>query len=86
MNDRIERLEAEAAQLNVARSAGRDRLYQTLGAGAVLVGFVGAFAAYQSSLGSDDPRDIQSLIILAIAMLVLAVGGAAVFLRYALGR
>jgi hypothetical protein len=86
MNDRIARLESEASRLNVTRSAGRDGAYQAAGAVAMVIGFVVALAAYQSSLGNDDPRDIQSLVILSIAMLIVAVAGAVVFLRYSLAR
>lgn len=86
MNDRIERLKSDAAELNVGKGAGRDGLYQAAGAVAMGVGVVLAFVAYQLSLGKDDQRDIQSLQILAVAMLALAVAGAAVFLRYSLAR
>jgi hypothetical protein len=87
MNDRIERLRAEAARLNVGPSTGsRDGLYQVLGAVAMVVGTAVALIAYWTSLGKDDPRDISSLVILAVAMLALAVVGAAVFLRYSLAR
>jgi hypothetical protein len=86
MNDRIERLKSDAAELNVGKSEGRDGLYQALGAVAMGVGVVVAFAAYQLSLGKDDTRDIESLQVLAVAMLALAVVGAAVFLRYSLAR
>jgi hypothetical protein len=86
MNDRIERLKSDAAELNVGKSAGRDGLYQALGAVAMGVGVVVAFVAYQLSLGKDDTRDIESLQVLAVAMLALAVVGAAVFLRYSLAR
>jgi hypothetical protein len=86
MNDRIERLEQEAANLKVASSAKRDGLYQAAGAVAMVAGVVLAFVAYQSSLGKSDPRDIESLTILAVAMLALAVTGGAVFLRYSLAR
>jgi hypothetical protein len=86
MNDRIARLESEASRLNVTRSARRDGVYQAAGAVAMVIGFVVSFAAYQSSLGTDDPRDIQSLVILSIAMLIVAVAGAVVFLRYSLAR
>jgi hypothetical protein len=86
MNDRIERLKSDAAELNVGKGAGRDGLYQTLGAVAMGVGVVMAFVAYQLSLGKDDQRDIQSLQILALAMLALAVVGGAVFLRYSMAR
>jgi hypothetical protein len=86
MNDRIERLQSEAARLDVARSGSRDGLFQTVAVVAMVVGVVGAFVAYQASLGSDDPRDIQSLVILAIMMLGLVIIGAAVFLRYSLAK
>ena len=86
MNDRIERLKSDAAELNVSKGAARDGLWQTVGAVAMAAGVVLAFVAYQLSLGKDDPRDIDSLQILAVAMLALAVVGAAVFLRYSLAR
>lgn len=86
MNERIARLEQEAANLKVSTSAKRDGLYQAAGAVAMVAGVVVAFVAYQLSLNKDDPRDIQSLVILAVTMLALAVAGAAVFLRYSLAR
>jgi hypothetical protein len=86
MNDRIERLQSEAARLDVARSGSRDGLFQTAAVVAMVVGVVGAFIAYQASLGSDDPRDIQSFIVLAITMLGIVIIGAAVFLRYSLAK
>ena len=69
MNDRIERLKSDAAELNVSKGAARDGLWQTVGAIAMAAGVVLAFVAYQLSLGKDDPRDIDSLQILAVAML-----------------
>jgi hypothetical protein len=86
MNDRIERLKSDAAELNVSKGAARDGLWQTVGALAMVAGVVLAFVAYQLSLGKDDPRDIDSLQILAVSMLALAVAGAAVFIRYSLAR
>ena len=86
MNDRIERLKSDAAELNVSKGAARDGLWQTVWAIAMAAGVVLAFVAYQLSLGKDDPRDIDSLQILAVAMLALAVVGAAVFVRYSLAR
>jgi uncharacterized membrane protein len=86
MSERIIRLEQEAANLKVSTSAKRDGLYQAAGALAMVVGVVVALVAYQLSLDKADDRDIQSLIILAVAMLALAVAGAAVFLRYSLAR
>jgi hypothetical protein len=86
MNDRIERLQSEAARLDVARSGSRDGLFQTVATVAMVVGVVGAFIAWQASLGSDDPRDIQSHIILAIVFLGLVIIGAVVYLRYSLAK
>jgi hypothetical protein len=86
MNDRIERLRSDAAELKVGRSGARDGLWQAIGAVAMTAGVVIAFVAYQLSLAKDDQRDIQSLQILAVAMLALAVVGAAVFVRYSLAR
>ena len=68
MNDRIERLKTEAAELNVAKGAGRDGLWQIAGALAMVVGVVVAFVAYQLSLKKSDDLDILSLIILALSM------------------
>lgn len=86
-NDRIERFKAEAAELNVkVGDAGKEKLLQTLGAVLMGAGVVVALVAYQASLGSSDPRDIQSYIVLAIAMLALSVVGAAMFLRYSMAK
>lgn len=85
-SSRVERLRAEASRLDVARSGSRDGLVLGASAVAMGVGLVGMFVAYQSSLGSSDPRDIQSLIILSLFMIGLVVAGAAVFLRYSLAR
>jgi hypothetical protein len=85
MNDRMERLKADAAQLNVGRSE-RDGLYQAAGVVAMVAGVVIALVAYSLSLNKDDPRDISSLLILAVSMLALSLVGAAVFLRYSLAR
>jgi hypothetical protein len=86
MTDRIERLKSDAAELNVSKGAARDGLWQALGGVAAAAGVILAFVAYQLSLNKNDPRDIDSLQILAIAMLALAVVGAAVFVRYSLAR
>ena len=86
MNDRIERLQSEAARLDVARSGSRDGLFQTVAVAAMVVGVVGAFVAYQATRGMDDQRDIQSTIVLAIMFLGLVIIGAAVFLRYSLAK
>jgi hypothetical protein len=86
MSDRIERLQADAAALKVGRGSGREGLWQAVGVLAMTAGVAVSFLAYQMSLTRDDQRDIQSLQILAVSMLALAVVGGAVFLRYSLAR
>ena len=84
---RVERLQAEAAQLGVKSGTHqRDGLLQAVGLGLMVISVVVVLVAYSSSLGSDDARDIQSLIVLAVGMLALAVLGGALFLRYSLSR
>ena len=84
---RTERLRAEAAELGVRAGAHRrDGLLQGVGLALMAIAVIVVLVAYQVSLGSDDARDIQSLVVLAIAMLALAVLGAALFLRYSISR
>ena len=52
MNDRIERLKSDAAELNVGKGAGRDGVYQALGAVAMVAGVVVALGAY---VGARSP-------------------------------
>lgn len=56
--------------------------------GALLVagGVVGALVQYQVTLSQDDPRDIASTQVLAIALLALSVVGAALFVAGFLAR
>jgi hypothetical protein len=86
-NGRIDRFRTEAAELNLKTSSqSRDSLLQGLGLALMVIAVVVAFVAYQASLGSSDSRDIQSYIVLAVAMLALAVLGGALFLRYSMAK
>ena len=58
MNDRIERLRSDAAELKVGAAAARDGLWQA--AGAVAMGGVVGVLAYRLSLGKDDHRATSS--------------------------
>ena len=49
-------------------------------------GVIGSFVQYNVTLAQDDPRDIASTQVLVIALLVLTVVGAALFVAGALGR
>ncbi|HET6953789.1 MAG TPA: hypothetical protein VFI47_25725, partial [Acidimicrobiales bacterium] len=86
MNERIERLQTEAAKLGVATSGRRDGLYQALGAAAAVGGVVAGLVTYLASLRMDDSRNVLSAIILAVAMLAVSVIGTGVYLRYSLAR
>ncbi len=56
-------------------SSSRDGLVRGVGLAAMIVGVVGAFVAYQPSLGYEDSRDTGSAQILAVAFLALSVLG-----------
>lgn len=86
-NERIERFKTEAADLNLkVGNPDRERVLQWLGVALMVLAVAVALLGYQVSLTADDPRDIQSSIVLAVAMLGLALIGAALFLRYSMGR
>ncbi|HTW14775.1 MAG TPA: hypothetical protein VMF51_06575 [Nocardioides sp.] len=61
-------------------SASRDGLVRGVGLAAMIVGVVGAFVAYQLSLGYEDSRDTGSAQILAVAFLALSVLGVGFYL------
>jgi hypothetical protein len=86
-NERIERFKAEAAELNLKTgNPNKEGLLQVAGVVLMVLGIVVALLLYSSSLNLDDSRDIQSNIILAIAMLGVSVVGAAMFLRYSMAK
>jgi len=61
-------------------SSSRDGLVRGVGLTAMIVGVVGAFVAYQLSLGYEDSRDTGSAQILAVAFLALSVLGVGFYL------
>lgn len=67
-------------------SASRDGLVRGVGLAAMIVGVVGAFVAYQLSLGYEDSRDTGSAQILAVAFLALAVLGVGFYLAGSLSH
>jgi intracellular septation protein A len=86
-NDRVERFKSEAADLNLkAGNPSSDGKLQILGILLMVAGILVAFLAYSASNGLSDSRDIMSQIILALGGVTLAVTGAALYLRYALGK
>jgi hypothetical protein len=86
-NERIERFKAEAAELNLKTgNPNKEGLLQIAGVVLMVVGIAVALLLYASSLNLDDARDIQSNIILAIAMLGVSEVGAVIFLRYSMAK
>ncbi len=85
--DRIEQFKSDVADMrSKGGRAGREMRWELVGIALMAIAAVAAFVAYEASRSQSDPRNIESGIILAIAMLVLAVIGAAVFLRYSIAR
>ena len=86
-NDRVERFKAEAAELNLkAGNPGGDSKLQTLGVVLMIVGIIGAFVSYMAATGAPTQADVMETVPLAIAFMTLAIVGAALFVRYALGK
>jgi hypothetical protein len=67
-------------------SGSRDGAVRAGGLVAMIVGVVGAFVAYQLSLGYEDTRDSVSAQILATAFLALAVLGVGLYVAGALSQ
>lgn len=86
-DERMARFKADVADLRL--STGRADLERVLAIVALVVMVAGvavALVAYAGSLNQHDSRDVQSSLILAVAMLGAVVVGAALFLRYSLAR
>lgn len=83
---RAEFHEAVATHHLKTDSARSDRPVRITGILLMLTGVAGAFVAYQSSLSQDDPRDIGSSQILALAFVACTVLGAALYLAASIAR
>ncbi|MBX3286053.1 MAG: hypothetical protein KF703_11970 [Actinobacteria bacterium] len=85
--DRRQQFEADIAKvrLRTGASANEPRLV-ALGVALMGAGAAVALVAFVVSGSQADTRDVLSTVILAIFGLALAVAGAAVFLRYSIGR
>ncbi|WP_007516917.1 MULTISPECIES: hypothetical protein [Pseudofrankia] len=84
---RIDQFKADVSRLKVRTGDGRrDGVLQIVGIALMVVGIVVDLVVYTSSRNLNDPRDIQSDIILAIAFLAVAGAGAALFLYASLAR
>lgn len=85
--DRRQQFEADIAKirLRTGGSANEPRLV-ALGAVLMAAGAIVALVAFGVSGSQTDTRDVLSTVILATFGLTLSVAGAAVFLRYSIGR
>lgn len=83
--ERREQFKADVAALKTkSRGMPHDGVWRIVGALVMVGSVVAAFLVYEASRSTSDYRDIASQQILAIALLVLAVLGAAVYLASAL--
>lgn len=85
--DRRERFEADLAaiQVKTGEAAGEPKMI-ALGWALMIGGIVIGIAAFITSGSQGDTRDVISSVILGLIGVGVSVMGAAVFLRYSLGR
>lgn len=83
--DRIEQFKTDVNDMKLkAGSAGRDRVFQTLGFLLMIAGIVIAFLSWVSARNQAADIEVTTLVCLAAAGLGMVVAGAAIFLRYSL--
>ena len=81
---RVEQFKSDVGEMKLkAGNAGRERLAGIVGLILMLVGPIGSFLLWQSSMNLSDPRDLQSSLIGAVMCLAVSVLGAGLFVRYA---
>ena len=86
-DNRADQFKADMAEMKLKTGgASKDGPLQLVGVLLMVAGIVVAFGAYMSSTNQSDARDVQSLIILALGGVGLAVAGAAFYLRCALAK
>ena len=85
--ERVEQFKAEIADMKLADPAtSRDRLLLRAGVALMVVGVVMAPIAYAVSHGTTNPLQQRDALVLVVVGLVLAVVGAALFLRYSIAQ
>ena len=83
--DRIEQFKTDVNDMKLkAGSAGRDRVFQTLGFLLMIAGIVIALLSWVSARNQAADIEVMTLVCLAAAGLGMVVAGAAIFLRYSL--
>ncbi|MBT9295048.1 hypothetical protein KKP62_08705 [Rhodococcus sp. GOMB7] len=85
--DRREEFKKNIAELKLdKKQAGGDAATRIAGLVLMVVGVVGAFVVYISSLTLSDLRDLVSYQILTVVFLALTVAGAALFLAASVAK
>ena len=86
-SDRRAEFEAQLAEIRVkSGTAESERRWTTMGLVGAGAGIVITIVAVIASGGQSDTRDMLTLVMLGLVGVALTVAGAAVFLRYSLGR
>jgi len=83
--DRVEQFQREIADMKLRNPAtSRDRIWLGIGIALLIAGVVLAVIAYPMSHSTTNPLQQNDAITLALAGIVSAVVGAALFLRYSI--
>ena len=84
---RVEAFKDEIAEMKLPdQAAGRDRTLLRVGVAMMVVGIVLAPVAYATSSGTTNALQQRDAQILALSGVILAVVGAALFLRYSMAQ
>jgi hypothetical protein len=84
---RVEAFKDEIAEMKLPdQASGRDRTLLRVGAALMVVGIVLAPVAYATSHGTTNALQQRDALVMGLAGVILAVVGAALFLRYSLAQ
>lgn len=84
---RVAQFKTDVEDLRLKTSnSPREGLYITVGVVLMIVGILLGVGGWMSSTNQNDPRDQTDLVTLAIAGVSITIFGAALFLRYSVGR
>lgn len=84
---RVEEFKDEIAEMKLPdQASGRDRTLLRVGVALMVVGVVLAPVAYATSSGTTNALQQRDALVLALSGVILAVVGAALFLRYSMAQ
>lgn len=85
--DRVEQFRAEIAEMHLPDTASsKDRTLLRVGIATMVVGLIVGVVAYPISHGTTNPLQQRDAMVIAIIGLIIAVVGAAMFLRYSMAQ